>query len=1188
MKKSIFTLLLLLLLQTTYCQEWQLNNFNSDEVYSARLLSSTEESIIVEITLNGFSTSEVETPKGNALIINAEEMYPLSEAGDPNIPTLSIPLIINDIYKMDVRVDDAEYVEYQGVEIAPFKGHFPRSINPDDVPYTYSEVYENDAFFPVSQVKLDEPYILRDFRGQNLKVTPFAYNPQTKVLRVYNKIIVEVFGSDIDNYNIISRKSNIIKLDNDFKHIYENRFLNYSESGVKYDVFEEEGDLLIICHDEFMDAMEPYVEWKTTIGRKTTIVGTSVAGTTEDDIKSYISEQYDTNPDLTHVLLVGDSYHIPGKYISAGTYSGCSDWWYGQLSGNDYYNELIIGRFCVEEIDEVNTHIDKVIHYERDIDASDTWLTVGQGVSKREGVGGHYGEDDYEHIDNIRDDLLDYNYTLVHRDYASVSGVSSSAAIISEHINAGVSIINYCNHGSPSSWGVFSYDNDDVNALVNDDKLPFIISVACNNGQYDYHRDLCFAETWMRATNNSTGNPTGALGGVFSYILQPWIPPMYGQDEMVDILVESYSNNIKRTMGGVVLNGNMKILDIGGNTLEYWATYNAWNIFGDPTLTLRNDVPSNMQVSHNDNISINSTSFVVNAVDADGAIATLTKDHEIMGSAIINNGSAIINFSAPDVTGEATLSVFGYNKLTYLTTIDIIDGGTNVLSVSLSANPDVIALGATSTLTANAEGGDGTYSYSWSPSTSLDNANIQSPLANPITTTTYTCTVSDGTETVDASLTLIVVLPPTALTANVDGDNVELSWQAPEYVDSYNIYRDNELIASDISNTTYTEYDLPEGFYEYAVTANYEGVESPKSDVATTFVEEFVVTTYANPNIIIETHQTTISAYASGNGPVSYSWTPADDLEYPNNSSTSASPIVTTTYTVFAECGTQSATADLTVYVVEIPKGLTVTIEDNNVRLQWNEVDLAEYYVVMRDGYVLSSYVPTTTYLDEDLEEGSYCYSVKSVRDHLTTPACDEVCVEIGGDGCEPPKDITAQYYWYDGEFGALIDWNRIETAETLTEYRIYRSKDNIDYELVGTLANVPGLNHYQYSDMNNAIGTYYYKVSAYYAGIDCESEFGMAANSTNDYVMIDITSVDGISDNDIVIYPNPAYDKLCVKADHITSLTIVNMMGQIVMRQYCDSDELTIDLGNLHSGMYVLQIESKSGLLSRRINIVK
>ena len=123
---------------------------------------------------------------------------------------------------------------------------------------------------------------------------------------------------------------------------------------------------------------------------------------------------------------------------------------------------------------------------------------------------------------------------------------------------------------------------------------------------------------------------------------------------------------------------------------------------------------------------------------------------------------------------------------------------------------------------------------------------------------------------------------------------------------------------------------------------------------------------------------------------------------------------------------------------------------------------------------------------------------------------------------------------------------------------------------------------------MNNAIGTYYYKVSAYYAGIDCESEFGMAANSTNDYVMIDITSVDGISDNDIVIYPNPAYDKLCVKADHITSLTIVNMMGQIVMRQYCDSDELTIDLGNLHSGMYVLQIESKSGLLSRRINIVK
>ena len=72
------------------------------------------------------------------------------------------------------------------------------------------------------------------------------------------------------------------------------------------------------------------------------------------------------------------------------------------------------------------------------------------------------GEADYQHIDYIRDTLLHYNYTSMHRDYQNVQGVSSSAAIISQHINEGVSIINYCNHGSPTSWGVFSYTNSQL------------------------------------------------------------------------------------------------------------------------------------------------------------------------------------------------------------------------------------------------------------------------------------------------------------------------------------------------------------------------------------------------------------------------------------------------------------------------------------------------------------------------------------------------------------------------------------------------------------------------------------------------------------------------------------------------------------------------------------------------------
>jgi len=41
--------------------------------------------------------------------------------------------------------------------------------------------------------------------------------------------------------------------------------------------------------------MKPYVDWKRTIGRKTTIVTTNVTGTSAESIKNYIANYYN-NP----------------------------------------------------------------------------------------------------------------------------------------------------------------------------------------------------------------------------------------------------------------------------------------------------------------------------------------------------------------------------------------------------------------------------------------------------------------------------------------------------------------------------------------------------------------------------------------------------------------------------------------------------------------------------------------------------------------------------------------------------------------------------------------------------------------------------------------------------------------------------------------------------------------------------
>lgn len=840
MKRLLFLAISLICMQLVVAQGW-----------NQRLISSTDNEIKVEVSLNGFNTNDVVTPKGEAVVITSDKMMRLAQAGEPDVPSIVIPAVIGDNVLMNIEVLDAQYVDYDNVEVAPSKGDFPRSIDPSDVPYTYGAMYQQDAFYPATIAKLDEPYIHRDLRAQNMMVTPYLYNPVTKTLRVYTHFTLRMVRVGDDSRNIVVNRAKSFVLDPEFNKIYESRYINYAESMAKYTSIADNGELLIICHDAFMTEMAPFVEWKKQIGRPTTMVGTSVTGTNANAIKSYIQTYYDEHPNLTDILLVGDVAQIPGVYISAGSgssgYSGYGDVQYGQLAGNDYYNEVIVGRFCCETAAQVTNHVNKVLNYERDLDETATWLTVGQGVSKRENGSGHYGEDDYEHIDNIRTDLLNYNYTEVHRDYQNVTGVTASAATVSQHINAGVSIINYCNHGYETGWGVFSYSNSHVNALTNDNKLPYIISVACLNGKYDRNGD-CFAEAWLRATNNSTGNPTGAIGGMFSYISQPWVPPMYGQDEMVDILVESYSNNIRRTMGGVSINGSMKVLDQGANSLPNKGTYNTWILFGDPTLTLRNAVPQVMSVTCASSMESSQTSFTVNATNADGALATLTLDGEILGSATINNGSATLTFDAPGRSGNATLTVFGYNKKTYITQVNVIDGGSvTPLLVIAIADPETITLGESLTLMANASGGTGNYSYTWEPPVTIASPHAQTTTATPTESgeMLYIVTVDDGVSMASADVTVIVNEPQPVVCpqpSHFMGQNyyeegtfgAHLAWERATYeytLDRFEIYRSTDnheykMVQRIVNTPSISHYECMDqvdepGLYFYRIIAFY-------------------------------------------------------------------------------------------------------------------------------------------------------------------------------------------------------------------------------------------------------------------------------------------------------------------------------------------------------------------------------
>ena len=1197
MRKALTTFVLMMLATLSFGQQWVAIKSNVPSTIQTTLVLSSENQITVNMQVPGFYAFEVTTPRGAANIISVPRTVSTAEAGEPNLPMIAVPAIIGDMQHYSIRLVDAQYADFQ-MEVAPSKGDFPRTINPDDVPYTYGEAYSTDAFFPAENIGLYDPYILRDFRGQNMVFYPFAYNPVTHTLRVYYNMIVEMYADGQQGENTLSRRSNTVKMDAEFGALYDNHFINYHESLNRYTPVDETGELLIICHDAFMNAMQPFVNWKKQIGRPTTMVGTSTAGSTSDALKAYIQAQYNNNPNISHILLVGDSQHIQGYYAYNGGYSGRSDNWYGQLAGNDFYNEVIVGRFSAETEAHVTTQVDKVIHYERDINATDTWLSTGQGVSKNEGAGsGHYGESDYQHIDNIRDDLLAYNYTLVHRDYQGVSGVSSSAAIISQHINEGVSIINYCNHGSTTSWGVFGYSNSHVNALTNDNKLPYIWSVACDNGKYDYS-GTCFAEAWLRATNNSNGEPTGAIGGMFSYISQPWQPPQYGQDEMVDVLVESNSNNIKRTLGGCSFDGNMKIIDqYGPNNSQGMGTYMTWILFGDPTLTVRNMTPANMNVTHATSMSTSATSFTVNATNGNGALATLTRNNEIMGSATINNGTANITFAAPGTTGTATLTVFGYNKITYTATVQITGGGSQTYNINVSANPShggnvtgggTYNQGQSCTVTATANTG---YTFTnWT-----ENGNVVSTQAN------YTFNVT-GNRTLVANFQAQPQNYTISVSANPNNGGTVSGGGTYQQGQSCTVHA--------TANTGYTFTNWTENGNVVSTNANYTFTVTGNRTLVANFQaqpQNYTISVSANPNnggtvsgggTYQQGQSCTVHATAN-TGYTFTNWT-----ENGNVVSTNANYTFTVNgnRTLVANFQMQSYTITVT---ANPANGGTVSGGGN-----FNYGQSCTLTATPATGY---NFVRWTKNGQQVSTNATYTFSVTESAAFVAQFQLQSCAIFVSAYPVEGGIATGGGSYLYGDNLTVTATANEgYNFINWVEDDNVVSTEANYSFTVTGSrsLTAIFDLKTFEIAasvDPEEAAsisgsGTYNYGEQVTLT-FDRNEDWAFQNWTENDEVVSEEMTytfiatgdrnlvahfqyTEGIGENSIAakVYPNPTKGEVMVESEGLSHIRIVNAYGQTVYNAKAEGEQVRIDLSNMAKGIYMMHIEANGGQTVKRI----
>ncbi len=655
MQKFVLALALIVLLPLSLAAEVVTLGATAEPV-SVRVLESTEARIVLEYDLGSFTKNSIEIDGNLYYTIDLGEESKLKEKGLPALPNVCRSIIIPDNAAMDLRVVSSHYVDYEGVPVEPSKGIITRDVDPATVAYTFDPFYAGDAWYPAATATARDPYIMRDYRGMVVEVNPIQYNPATQTLRVYDSVVVEVVSVGAARANPLTFHPE--NLDAEFDKIYRRHFVNYTEAGTRYPSVSDVGNMLVIAYGDFMDEMESLVTWKNQMGVPCEMVSVTDAGSSAAGIDAYI-EQYYYDHGLTYVLLVGDAAQVPSLYQS-----DASDPSYTLITA-DTYPDLFIGRFSAENGAQVATQVLRSVEYEKRPQADADWYHKGTGVASNQGPGDD-GEYDDEHQDNIRLDLLAFTFTHVDQIYDP----SGTAAQVSTALNEGRSTVNYTGHGSMTSWGSTGFSSTHVNALANDNTLPWITSVACENGDFD--TGTCFGEAWLRATSGE--EPTGAIAFWGSTISQSWDPPMDGQDEVIDLLVGGQM----WTIGGMCFSGCGHMMDEYGSSgvNEFYH----WTIFGDPSLRVRTDTPAEVDVAHLPVLYPGMTTFDVSvstAVARDpvrAALCTLYHDGTIYGSGTTDSsGNVTIAITGMLPVGEfVSLTVTAFNTATYVADVQVV------------------------------------------------------------------------------------------------------------------------------------------------------------------------------------------------------------------------------------------------------------------------------------------------------------------------------------------------------------------------------------------------------------------------------------------------------------------------------------------------------------------------------------
>ncbi len=157
------------------------------------ILSLSEDKIILEFNVGDYQLGK--TQLNNELY---DEITPSFKAiyenvpGAPKLPYLSKAVGLPVDGEIRYKILDSKTSIKRNVNLVPIKKAELRNDSFDYVFYKEDKIYSKNSFYPDEYVTLSKSMFVRDRKFTSFFIHPFAYNPQTKELKVLNYIKIEI------------------------------------------------------------------------------------------------------------------------------------------------------------------------------------------------------------------------------------------------------------------------------------------------------------------------------------------------------------------------------------------------------------------------------------------------------------------------------------------------------------------------------------------------------------------------------------------------------------------------------------------------------------------------------------------------------------------------------------------------------------------------------------------------------------------------------------------------------------------------------------------------------------------------------------------------------------------------------------------------------------------------------------